>query len=80
MGNEDDDYALALSLSMQINNPSNSRPPKQGLSSSCNIVDPELELLDPNPDIHQLFIEFNSTFFWGKLNMVEVRWSPRMTL
>eukprot|EP00116_Pleurobrachia_bachei_P004725 sb/3464987/ len=43
-------------------------------------VDPSLELSDPNPNIHELFREFDKRFFWGKLAAVEVKWSPRMTL
>ena len=46
---------------------------------SLSPVDPALELLDPNPNIHQLFQLFNAQFFWGKLASVEVKWSPRMT-
>ena len=42
-------------------------------------VDAKLELLDPNPNIHQLFQIFDKQFFWGKLLAVEVKWSPRMT-
>ena len=46
---------------------------------SLSPVDPALELLDPNPNIHQLFQLFDTQFFWGKLVAVEVKWSPRMT-
>lgn len=45
-----------------------------------SVVDPSWELTDPNPDVRSLFLEFNDTYFWGKLDCVEVRWSPRMTL
>lgn len=45
-----------------------------------NLVDPSLEITDPNPNIHQLFVQFNDMFFWGKLATVYVKWSPRMTL
>ncbi|KAM9354434.1 DNA-dependent metalloprotease SPRTN [Pholidichthys leucotaenia] len=45
-----------------------------------SIVDESWEMLDPNPDIRAMFLEFNDMFFWGKLGGVEVRWSPRMTL
>ncbi|XP_059471817.1 DNA-dependent metalloprotease dvc-1 [Neocloeon triangulifer] len=45
-----------------------------------SIVSHEWELLDPCPDVHGMFIEFNHKFFWGKLDGVEVKWSPRMTL
>ena len=44
-----------------------------------SLVDEKWELLDPNPDIRAMFLEFNDEFFWGKLAGVEVRWSPRMT-
>ena len=44
------------------------------------IIDPSLDLIDPNPDLHALFSQFNQEFFWGKLNGCEVKWSPRMTL
>ncbi|XP_042359382.1 DNA-dependent metalloprotease SPRTN [Plectropomus leopardus] len=45
-----------------------------------SIVDESWEMLDPNPDVRAMFLEFNDTFFWGKLSGVEVKWSPRMTL
>uniref|UniRef100_A0A672FB89 SprT-like N-terminal domain n=1 Tax=Salarias fasciatus TaxID=181472 RepID=A0A672FB89_SALFA len=45
-----------------------------------SIVDQSWEVLDPNPDVRALFLEFNQRFFWGKLSGVEVKWSPRMTL
>ncbi|KHJ87353.1 hypothetical protein OESDEN_12875 [Oesophagostomum dentatum] len=43
-----------------------------------DLVDPALELSDPNPDIHVLFIDFNDRFFSGTLAGCEVKWSPRM--
>ncbi|KAL6741128.1 hypothetical protein Aduo_014414 [Ancylostoma duodenale] len=45
---------------------------------SYDLVDPALELSDPCPDIHVLFIDFNDRFFEGKLSRCEVKWSPRM--
>lgn len=45
-----------------------------------SVVDESWETLDPNPDVRAMFLEFNDTFFWGKLSGVEVKWSPRMTL
>eukprot|EP00753_Platysulcus_tardus_P006657 PLAT14407.1.p1 GENE.PLAT14407.1~~PLAT14407.1.p1 ORF type:complete len:485 (-),score=99.06 PLAT14407.1:9-1463(-) len=39
----------------------------------------EAELLDPTPDVHALFREFDKRFFHSSLGAVEVRWSPRMT-
>ncbi|XP_072912694.1 DNA-dependent metalloprotease SPRTN [Hemitrygon akajei] len=45
-----------------------------------SVVDESWELIDPNPDLRGLFLQFNDMFFWGRLAGVEVRWSPRMTL
>ncbi|KAI8374324.1 SprT-like family-domain-containing protein [Radiomyces spectabilis] len=38
------------------------------------------QVYDPNPDLHELFLAFNQLYFDGKLDMVEVKWSQRMTL
>uniref|UniRef100_A0A1I7T675 Protein with SprT-like domain at the N terminus n=1 Tax=Caenorhabditis tropicalis TaxID=1561998 RepID=A0A1I7T675_9PELO len=43
-----------------------------------SVVDPSFELLDPCPDIHALFIQFDARFFGGSLACCEVKWSPRM--
>ncbi|CAB3396455.1 unnamed protein product [Caenorhabditis bovis] len=45
---------------------------------SMSVIDPSLELIDPTPDIHDLFMEFNTRFFGGALACCEVKWSPRM--
>uniref|UniRef100_A0A3Q3WQ32 DNA-dependent metalloprotease SPRTN n=1 Tax=Mola mola TaxID=94237 RepID=A0A3Q3WQ32_MOLML len=68
----DDDFLLAIRL--QEHN--KKRRPERPLS----IVDESWEMLDPNPDVRAMFLEFNDMFFWGKLSGVEVKWSPRMTL
>ena len=52
------------------------RTPTKSKPVSC--VSAEWETIDPTPDLHALFLEFNQTFFWGRLVMCEVRWSPRM--
>ena len=46
----------------------------------ANLCDPSLEVSDPAPNILELFQAFNATFFGNKLQAVECRWSPRMTL
>ncbi|XP_013421237.1 sprT-like domain-containing protein Spartan [Lingula anatina] len=89
------DTLLAKQLQEQFNQELPSSPPSSSLStssSSCrspakginnktiSLVDERWELLDPNPDARALFLEFNDTYFWGRLAGVEVRWSPRMTL
>ena len=50
----------------------------RGQTAGLSCVSQEWETIDPTPDLHALFVEFNETFFWGKLLMCEVRWSPRM--
>ncbi len=47
---------------------------------SASLVAPEWEDIDPTPDLHALFRQFDGRFFWGRLQACEVRWSPRMTL
>ena len=49
-------------------------------AKSLSIVAPEWEDIDPTPDLHALFLQYNDQFFWGKLVGCEVKWSPRMTL
>jgi hypothetical protein len=46
-----------------------------------NLVDDSYELIDPNPNIHELFILFDQQFFWTALstNACIVEWSKRMT-
>ena len=50
-----------------------------GPSEGESLVDGSWELVDPTPDVHGLFRQFDAELFWGRLAMVEVRWSPRMT-
>ena len=49
-------------------------------SRPLSIVDESWELIDPVPNIHDLFLQFNDAYFDGKLAGVEVKWSPKMTL
>jgi predicted SprT family Zn-dependent metalloprotease len=44
-----------------------------------NLIDPSYELIDPNPDLHASFMQFNDVFFYGALAGCEVSWSNRMT-
>jgi len=52
---------------------------KKKSCKEASIVDPTWEYIDPTPDIHALFTQFDDRFFWGQLRRVEVRWSPTMT-
>jgi len=38
------------------------------------------DVQNPDLDVHALFCHFNDKYFGGKLSIVEVKWSPRMTL
>ncbi|CAI5738453.1 unnamed protein product [Hyaloperonospora brassicae] len=46
----------------------------------CELLASENEYLDPTPDLHSLFLEYNRLFFEGRLSGCEVKWSKRMTL
>ncbi|KAF9418354.1 hypothetical protein HW555_004784 [Spodoptera exigua] len=49
------------------------------MKTMMNLGDPELELIDPTPNVHTLFIHFDKMFFWTKLaSRAVVRWSKRM--
>ncbi|KDO21077.1 hypothetical protein SPRG_13784 [Saprolegnia parasitica CBS 223.65] len=45
-----------------------------------NLLADEFEVIDPNPDIWALFLEYNALFFDDLLNGCEIKWSKRMTL
>ena len=66
--------------------PTANKPGLKNISNSVSnerasaLIDNSWELIDPNPDARELFMEFNQKYFWNKLSGVEVRWSSRMTL
>ena len=78
----DVDLALALSLQEEYDCAVVSKTAGTTRSQGLGIVDEHWELADPNPNIHQLFVQYDSMFFWSKLtaNGVAVDWSKRMTL
>uniref|UniRef100_A0A8C7QLF9 DNA-dependent metalloprotease SPRTN n=1 Tax=Oncorhynchus mykiss TaxID=8022 RepID=A0A8C7QLF9_ONCMY len=66
----DNDFLLAIQLQHSDVIPY-SRPsiaPEKPMS----IVDESWETLDPSPDVRAMFLEFNDTFFWGKLSVIVV--------
>ncbi|XP_012263742.2 DNA-dependent metalloprotease SPRTN [Athalia rosae] len=80
------DFAMALELHQQLNNnigvTENAILPKNHRDTNFSpktLVDETLELIDPTPNIHTLFVQFNTRYFWNKLLPVEVKWSKRMT-
>lgn len=91
---DDLDCALALSLQQQFENERRGGEQrgrdvgKAGTELMPERYDPKLvvderwELLDPHPDIHDLFVLFDAMFFERRLVNagVEVRWSHKMTL
>lgn len=87
---EDVDLAYALSLQEELDREQKEEESSYisavvPSSSSKNaapvsVVDESWELIDPIPDIRQLFLQFNDVYFKGLLGSVEVKWSPRMTL
>ena len=81
---ETNDYEFAVALQKKFFNEAsqslNGIKQNSSLKITKSLVDPEWELIDPNPDIYVLFDQFNKTFFWNTLSMVEVKWSSRMTL
>lgn len=62
--------------------PKNCQPIKRlcHVDATESLVDLSWETLDPNPDIHGLFLEFNRHFFWSALDSVTIQWSKRMTV
>ncbi|GFY54702.1 sprT-like domain-containing protein Spartan [Trichonephila inaurata madagascariensis] len=75
---EDLDFAFALSLQEEFNKDPqetvkqfDASHSSKSKSKPASLIDDEWELVDPNPDIHALFLEFNAQFFYGKLEAVE---------
>ena len=88
---EDVDLAYALSLQAELdqeqeneasrhNSLVSSSSRKNAIPRPVSVVDESWELIDPIPDIRQLFLQFNDAYFKGILGSVEVKWSSRMTL
>lgn len=83
----DDEYVSPVNASSHVTSTVGAASPggRVTVPSSegpLGVVDPRWEVVDPNPNVHELFIQFDNIFFNGSLNNrgVEVRWSPRMTL
>ena len=59
--------------------PGKGRIPIPRIDRPLALNNAHVEALDPTPDLRALFHEYNGTFFEGRLEACEVRWSPRMT-
>ncbi|RWS16980.1 sprT-like domain-containing protein Spartan isoform X1 [Dinothrombium tinctorium] len=84
---EENDLLFAHELQKHLNHSETVRDP---LANDCfvvsgkryqSLVDPELEVKDPHPNIWHLFRDFDKHFFRGVLTSkcVQVEWSKRMT-
>jgi len=78
----DSDFALARALQEQFDEEESFKSEVSSFRTDISIVDNYWELADPNPNIHELFLQFDAMYFKNSLNNagVEVKWSPRMTL
>ncbi|XP_005405028.1 PREDICTED: sprT-like domain-containing protein Spartan isoform X2 [Chinchilla lanigera] len=72
----EEDLIVALRLQEEWD----ARAAKRAARETLSLVDASWELVDPTPDLQALFMQFNDSFFWGRLEAVEVKWSARMTL
>ena len=80
---DDEDYAFALQLNEYANRDEKLTDNNVIITETnkpLSVVDESWELIDPVPDIRQLFIQFNEAYFDGNVACVEVKWSSRMTL
>ena len=83
--NTAEDESFAISLHQQLNKDTDdigSVERREKMWDPKSIVDNKWELVDPHPNIHDLFVQFDAMFFSGMLTNagVAVRWGPRMTL
>lgn len=76
----DEDFALALQLSAEHGTGNEETNKNKQMEKTMSIVDPAWELIDPVPDIRELFVEFDTAYFDGMLGSVEIKWSSKMTL
>ena len=81
------DYAIALSLeedSAVMETPASSKQEQFRAAEwdPRQIVSSNWELVDPNPNIHDLYVKYDAMFFNSTLTNrgVAVNWSSRMTL
>lgn len=57
---------------------SSSAPSTMGVTVT-QMIHPSYELVNPAPDVRELFVRFTDEFFYGALGMCTVEWSKRMT-
>ena len=69
-----DEISSFLPTNSQLKDAFKNSPIKAGKAkeTEISIVAPEWEDLDPTPDLHAMFLQYNKQFFWGRLNGCEV--------
>ena len=74
------DETIALSMQAEYENPQ--KCPLEIFWDPKQIVDKSWELVDPHPNIYELFVHFDTMFFKSTLVNagVAIKWGPRMTL
>jgi hypothetical protein len=76
------DHKFALQLSQIDDSLDENKAENEVKTKDMSIVSPQLEVLDPSPDIWKLMKQFDEQFFSGILSKhcIELSWSSRMTL
>lgn len=82
------DFVLALQIQMLQEKDEDSKSDLMIIDKKENriespqrsLTDPEWDLIDPCPDIHSMFIEFDRLYFWSRLGSCRLEWSKRMTI
>lgn len=59
-------------LPVAFRTPSKHHQSKIPKGPQASLVAPEWEDIDPTPDLHALFLQFNDRFFWSRLGGCEV--------
>jgi predicted SprT family Zn-dependent metalloprotease len=88
--NHNQDYLIALQIQFDLEendfeeekSHKNNDLAKSGKieSPDKHLLNPELEFIDPNPDIRALFQDYDKKYFYNRLGSCIVEWSKRMTI
>ena len=85
----DPDYLIALQMQYDLDNTlddsektkdsdenlkSNKNKNAESTEADKHLVNPEWELIDPNPDIRALFQEYDKKYFYNRLGSCIVEW------
>ena len=81
-GKEESKSDETIALSMQAEYENSQKCVLENFWDPKQIVDKSWELVDPHPNIYELFVHFDTMFFKSTLVNagVAIKWGPRMTL